>query len=239
MTLELAGCVRASRNRPVALGLGFAVSMLILGACTPEYHNPYRNPPWVLGRVRLDATLTDGVGVPTGTRVSSTDDSVRVWLVDGERVVDSTLTTSGVYQFTLARGHSYRVIAGIPGVFGDTSAAIEATRDIAYQPDTLRLGRVGDLAGSPNPFTGQVVLEFPLLAAAGVDLSVYDRSGRRRRALASGNFAAGYHRVTWDGRDDGGAVVADGLYWAVLRSATEARAELLVKSPAVAVAGAR
>lgn len=55
----------------------------------------------------------------------------------------------------------------------------------------------------------------PSTPAAGTSLlkNVFDISGRRVRAIASGSFAADEHRLTWDGRDDAGLLMSPGVHW--------------------------
>jgi flagellar hook assembly protein FlgD len=43
-----------------------------------------------------------------------------------------------------------------------------------------------------------------------------DVQGRKVRELIAGEFPAGNHRVTWEGRDDNRALVGPGLYFARL-----------------------
>ena len=69
----------------------------------------------------------------------------------------------------------------------------------------------------PNPFNAATVLEYGLDAAAPVELILYSADGRRVRRLVDGVRAAGSHRATWDGRDEGGAPVATGAYFAHLQ----------------------
>ncbi len=71
---------------------------------------------------------------------------------------------------------------------------------------------------SPNPASGGATLRFGLPRAAGVELSIYDPSGRRVRQLVSSTGAAGGHSVTWDARDDSGSPVGAGLYFVRLRA---------------------
>ena len=70
----------------------------------------------------------------------------------------------------------------------------------------------------PNPFNGTTVIPFRLGAEGRVFMAVYNLSGQRVRLLAEGPFVAGDHRLVWDGRDQGGAAVASGLYLVQLRA---------------------
>lgn len=87
---------------------------------------------------------------------------------------------------------------------------------------------VADLAGRPtetmlrdnfpNPFNGGTVISFDLDRTAIVEIAIFDVLGRRLRILADGPFAAGSHRLRWDGHDAGGAEVASGTYFYRLNS---------------------
>jgi len=68
-----------------------------------------------------------------------------------------------------------------------------------------------------NPFRGQTELSLATPPAGGVvDVSVHDVSGRLIRRLVAGNGSAGMIVARWDGRDDSGAVVPGGVYFARL-----------------------
>ncbi len=182
--------------------------------------------------MRLDATLADPAGTPTGTLRNTDWNGIRVWLLEGSSRVDSDVTIVGAYGFSMKRGHTYRILAGVPPAVADTSLFFTPARDAAFDLDTLRLGRRGDLTSRPNPFAFNVELTFALAAPTHVDLEILDMGTHRVRTLLSQDRVAGYHQVTWDGRDDHGDVVHDGFFWAVLGApGGDARAELLVKQP--------
>lgn len=66
----------------------------------------------------------------------------------------------------------------------------------------------------PNPGRGETVLRFNLIQASSVTVEIFDLSGARVRSLVSGVRAAGEQTVVWDGRDDAGAGVPSGIYFA-------------------------
>jgi hypothetical protein len=68
------------------------------------------------------------------------------------------------------------------------------------------------LAPSPNPFNPAVTIAFAVSHAQPVRLTIHDLRGRLVAQLASGEFAAGRHQVTWQGEDDGGKPQASGVY---------------------------
>ncbi|MBI5709135.1 MAG: hypothetical protein HZC42_02370 [Candidatus Eisenbacteria bacterium] len=81
----------------------------------------------------------------------------------------------------------------------------------------------------PNPFGAATALRFTLPRAGVVRIEVVDPAGRRVRSVLAGRLAAGPHEARWDGRDDAGNPVADGIYWALLRSEGEQVARKLVR----------
>jgi hypothetical protein len=89
-----------------------------------------------------------------------------------------------------------------------------STRIITYD---LRPGRTAAEFAleppSPNPARAVVTIAFALTRAEQVDLRVHDVSGRTVRRLAGGAYAAGAHRLAWDGTDDAGARVHPGVYF--------------------------
>ena len=98
----------------------------------------------------------------------------------------------------------YRPCPGLLGVGDETRVASSA-------PAILMPPR-------PNPTRGLTELEFLLAAAAHASLGVYDIAGRRVASVADGWFAAGDHRVSWDGRGNDGGPVASGVYYVDLKT---------------------
>jgi flagellar hook assembly protein FlgD len=49
---------------------------------------------------------------------------------------------------------------------------------------------------------------------------IYDVQGRRVKALVNETMPAGDHTIRWDGMDDAGNAVADGVYFANVRAGT-------------------
>lgn len=72
----------------------------------------------------------------------------------------------------------------------------------------LRLGQ-----NQPNPFNPSTMIRFTVPHAGNVSLVVFDASGRPVRTLIDGVQSAGEAVVSWDGRDDGGRMVASGVYF--------------------------
>ncbi|MBD3315749.1 MAG: T9SS type A sorting domain-containing protein [Chitinivibrionales bacterium] len=76
------------------------------------------------------------------------------------------------------------------------------------------------LTAYPNPFSGHTVVTFPTIgvanAAKSIRLTIYTAEGRRVRKLFNGKPRAGTLSVTWNGNNDFGNPVQDGIYVCVL-----------------------
>jgi flagellar hook assembly protein FlgD len=58
---------------------------------------------------------------------------------------------------------------------------------------------------------------------------VYDVQGKRVKTLVNGSLASGNHTVRWDGRDEAGSRVADGVYFCHVKAGTaEETAKMLL-----------
>ena len=65
----------------------------------------------------------------------------------------------------------------------------------------------------PNPFSELTHIRYLLPGEAFVELSVYNLVGQKITTLVAGNRPAGSHVVTWNGRDDSGNRVKEGIYF--------------------------
>ncbi len=73
-------------------------------------------------------------------------------------------------------------------------------------------------AARPNPFRDRTVIPYRLSRPDGAELTIFDSRGRKIRGIAIGG-RTGAGEVVWDGRDDQGRRVAQGVYFARLTSA--------------------
>ena len=80
--------------------------------------------------------------------------------------------------------------------------------DPEAEPASLRL------VVAPNPVNEAATVALVLSRdTAAARVTILDPRGRRVRALLSGRAAAGRQDLAWDGRDDAGRPVANGVYW--------------------------
>jgi hypothetical protein len=64
----------------------------------------------------------------------------------------------------------------------------------------------------PNPFNPTTTIRYALPEDANVKLTVYNMMGREIKSLVNQKLSAGYHYAEWDGTDNNGNIVANGLY---------------------------
>jgi hypothetical protein len=72
------------------------------------------------------------------------------------------------------------------------------------------------LTAWPNPLRDEVVFHFDVPIASFVELSIWDASGRRRATPWRGFAQAGPDVIRWNGRDDAGRKLPQGVYLAKL-----------------------
>ena len=64
----------------------------------------------------------------------------------------------------------------------------------------------------PNPFNPTTTLQYGLPEIADVSLIIFDVSGRKIKSWHVDNRQPGWHKVTWDGKDQSGSLVSTGVY---------------------------
>ena len=74
------------------------------------------------------------------------------------------------------------------------------------------------LVGAPNPFRGVTRIEYVVPFAGRVEIEIFDVAGQRVRMLARLERPAGRHEARWDGLDDSGRAVANGVYFCRMRA---------------------
>jgi uncharacterized delta-60 repeat protein len=65
----------------------------------------------------------------------------------------------------------------------------------------------------PNPFNPATKIVFALPQAEDVKLRIYSATGQLVRTLVDNKMAPGRHEIAWDGQDQSGQMVANGVYW--------------------------
>jgi hypothetical protein len=106
------------------------------------------------------------------------------------------------------------LVDGLSGI--DT--LVELHWGATFAADAPRWTTVTLEPGHPNPFGSGTMIRFGLPDAREVRIDVFDVSGRRVRRLLAERRGAGQHMISWDGTDESGREVANGIYLLVLES---------------------
>lgn len=79
-------------------------------------------------------------------------------------------------------------------------------------------GRKISLSGSPNPFTSRSLFAFSLERPSRVALTAYNNLGQRVATIFRGDLVGGDHRLSWDGKGEGGRALSSGVYFVRLEA---------------------
>ncbi|MEO0108227.1 MAG: T9SS type A sorting domain-containing protein [candidate division WOR-3 bacterium] len=116
------------------------------------------------------------------------------------------------------------------GSYHKACAPLQPGRAIAYRADEPVSGvaegpraltkHLAGLRVYPNPLPGAGSVLLNLAQESWVELQIFDPTGRVVRNLINARLTAGEHVVQWDGKTDNGAVLARGIYFCRLRTAS-------------------
>lgn len=137
---------------------------------------------------------------------------VKIGTVAANSFVDKSITDGAIYHYAVTAFDDklpanesvrsswfYLHITSWKGVEGEP---------LASSPRNFSLGQ-----NNPNPFNRSTDIQFALPAQSRTRLVVYNITGQQVRTLVDDNLNSGYHNVTWNGRDQSGQAVANGIYF--------------------------
>jgi hypothetical protein len=130
--------------------------------------------------------------------------------IDGVVAADS-----GVYDCVVTQG---------PVQEPSSLARLTVTGGVTGVEDAPQAAGLALSTPAPNPFGSRTLVRFTLPGESDVTLDVLDVGGRRVRSLLRGERrSAGAYALEWDGRSDGGARAASGIYFVRLLAGPEQR----------------
>lgn len=107
----------------------------------------------------------------------------------------------------------------LPGEFRIYTTKRLARPDVMTSTDEPFITNTAQLFGNyPNPFSQSTNIEFSVDEPTSVWLQVYDLQGRKVRTLVNSMRQEGHYTERWDGRDDAGQLLPNGLYVYELRA---------------------
>ena len=152
---------------------------------------------------------------------------------------DYTIMTVSHDSFAFSTNYSFMVTAG-QSLDGNVLKAGSVPDSFSFGTGVSGVNGQPVAAGvafflssaAPNPMrNGQTAISFGLPQAGQVKIEVYNIAGQRVKILVNGNMGAGYHSVTWNGRNQAGQKAANGVYMYRMNSGsfTATKKLLLVK----------
>ena len=135
---------------------------------------------------------------------------------DASFVADST-NTSGVLTWTTKQATAKRydiVFTAINALSGSAATTVRIRGASATQGVTGAPPAGFELDQNyPNPFNPATTISFSLPAEQYIRLCVYGVDGRLAAILVNGVTSAGWHDITWEGRDGAGRSVPSGIFF--------------------------
>ncbi len=100
------------------------------------------------------------------------------------------------------------IIVGNPAEFDE-----KKTSDNQNELTTINLPQEYAISQNyPNPFNPETTISYQLPEASDVKLVIYNTVGQQIKTVVSGQQAAGFYNIQWDGRDETGQPVVSGIY---------------------------
>ena len=81
----------------------------------------------------------------------------------------------------------------------------------------------------PNPFNPETTVSYSLNEDSRVSLFIYNIKGQKVRSLVNGKVQAGFHTVTWNGKNENGENVSSGIYFSIFDAEGEEKDYTSVK----------
>jgi hypothetical protein len=163
-----------------------------------------------------DPNPADGVTYPAGVYKKWRSTSPWAAITEGYSIVDLA-TSPRLTPVVDTRGRS--VYLGHVLCFLSRNSSCQVVAGTCLSPLDVPNGTLADFVSlANNPLsTGFARIHFGLSNADRVQINVYDVAGRKVRELANRAFNAGEHDVVWDGADDAGRRMVEGVYFVEVR----------------------
>ena len=142
---------------------------------------------------------------------------VEVFLYSDGELVDSCSTHYGTYLWFVTAYGTYTVKTWVVPSVVESIGPVACERYSCDTPDTLVLGRHGEISLYPNPFLASATIGFDLGELSSILLTVRNVEGQTVKTVDEGVKPPGRHSIQWDGTDSLGVRVASGPYWIVLQ----------------------
>ncbi len=123
--------------------------------------------------------------------------------------------TIGIENSSGTSGLQYLFNGSLPGnlVSNERAILFATPLMITENPSEQNLTSVTRVSNTPNPFKNQTIIQYTLPKESNVNLHIYNSSGILVRTLISETEKPGIYRAAWNGCDDKGKTVSQGVYF--------------------------
>jgi len=176
----------------------FAALALALGTAPAWAAEAPKSPGGTLGESTPALRDVDSAATVSA---SASDDLFLIHPWDNPQKYDST--------------HSGGPVSGVrPFVGGrESDRSSDPEMEPAGKGAAIRPTGIDAVKNYPNPFNAQTTIEFRLVAAGPVELSLFNLLGQSLRTVELGRLESGTHGWTWDGMLEGGRPAPSGIYF--------------------------
>lgn len=108
-------------------------------------------------------------------------------------------------------------------VAGNVTTTLALDDDIVSGPEAFTLYQ-----NFPNPFNPSTSINYSLIKASDVTLTIFDIAGRELATFRRGIQAAGQYQIIWNGQNSQGNLVSTGVYFCRLQTPTQSQTVKMV-----------
>lgn len=142
-------------------------------------------------------------------------------------VVSSTIVTTGIQMWNIpttipeADDYKIKITSLTNSSVYDFSSDFFTITDFVGIDDPQVTPLVTTLQGNfPNPLRTETTIKYSVKEAGNVVLNIYDVKGRMVKRLLNANSGAGSFSTTWDGTDDAGKQLSNGVYYLKMKTSS-------------------
>lgn len=105
---------------------------------------------------------------------------------------------------------------------------VEYTTPVAQHQDintenSIAASNTLHLSIAPNPVSGTSVIQFQHTKSEMTNISIYNADGRHVKTISNAVLSAGAHTFYWDGRNNAGTILPNGIYYCVATAANSVK----------------
>ena len=184
---------------PAAYGVGESPSSIFIADLDGDADNDFAVANMLSNTVSVllnngDGTFAPKVGYDAGFQALS--------------VFGADLDGDGDNDLAVASGRGVSVLLNLSDIpITDSTAVTEYEEPSSDVPEIYSLTQ-----NYPNPFNPQTVIYYDLPVQSHINISVYNITGQIVATLVDGHRSAGSYSLVWDGKDDNGKRLANGVY---------------------------